>query len=214
MQPAAEAMKLVLQRGQVKIELRLQAEDRKIIAAGWRLNLAAMRAEQRGIIVANGARPTGYRNRGIENFEHGFTLTKLKLLRERRTAAAGARGVRIDEGESLAHQRLFIVQRHAVQVDERLGIDEDSHTIKFINAVALAGLRVELDGIRKPRASAAYHAQAQSALCGRDAFLGQGHANALNRFFRQLQFRLRHLRWGQLRLRRKSTFRWLRFYAY
>src|ERR1035437_5742025 len=164
MQPAAEAMKLVLQRGQIEIELWFQAEDRKIITAGRRLNLAAMRTKESGIVMANRARPTGYWNRGIENFEHGFTLTKLKLLRERRTAAAGARGVRVDEVESLAHQRLFIVQRHAVQVDERLGIDEDSHTIKFINAVALAGLGIELDGVGKSRASAAYHAQAQSAL--------------------------------------------------
>jgi hypothetical protein len=45
MQLAAEAMKLVLQLGQIEIELWFQAEDRKIIAAGWRLNLAAMRAK-------------------------------------------------------------------------------------------------------------------------------------------------------------------------
>ena len=79
MQLAAEAMKLVLQRGQIEIELRLQAEDGKIIAARRRLNLAAMRAKKRGVVVADGARPTGNGNRGIENFEHSFTLTKLNV---------------------------------------------------------------------------------------------------------------------------------------
>jgi hypothetical protein len=53
-------MKLVLQRGQIEIELRFQAKDRKIIAAGWRLYFAAMRAEQCGIVMADRARPTGY----------------------------------------------------------------------------------------------------------------------------------------------------------
>ena len=40
------------------------------------------------------------------------------LRRERRTAAAGPRGVRIDEVEALTHQRLFVVQRHAVEIQE------------------------------------------------------------------------------------------------
>jgi hypothetical protein len=53
-------MKLVLQRGQIEIELRLQAEDRKIITPRRRLNFAAMRAEQCGIVMADRARPTGY----------------------------------------------------------------------------------------------------------------------------------------------------------
>jgi hypothetical protein len=60
MQLASESMKLVLQRGQIEIELRFQAEDRKIITARRRLNLTAMRAEQRGIVMADRARPTGY----------------------------------------------------------------------------------------------------------------------------------------------------------
>jgi hypothetical protein len=48
-------VKLVLQRGQIEIELWFQAEYRKIIAARRRLNLAAVRAEERGIVMANGA---------------------------------------------------------------------------------------------------------------------------------------------------------------
>ncbi len=46
MQLAAEPMKLLLQRRQVDIQLRLEAEDGKVIAAGRRLNLAAMGAKQ------------------------------------------------------------------------------------------------------------------------------------------------------------------------
>ena len=43
---AAQAVKLVLQRRQIQVQPRLQSEDRKIIAARGRLNLAAMRTEQ------------------------------------------------------------------------------------------------------------------------------------------------------------------------
>src|ERR1035437_536148 len=86
------------------------------------------------------------------------------LRREGRTAAAGTRGVRIDEVESLPHQCFLIVERHAMQIEERLRIDKNAHTIKVIDAVAFAGPRVELDGIRKTRAPAAHDAQPQAAL--------------------------------------------------
>ena len=66
MQLAAEAMKLVLQRRQIQIQPRLQSEDRKIIAARRRLNLAAMRAEQRGLVVRDGTRPARNRNCRID----------------------------------------------------------------------------------------------------------------------------------------------------
>src|ERR1035437_7947143 len=96
-------------------------------------------------------------------------------------------GVRIDKVKSLPHQRLLVVQSHAVQIEERLGIDEDPHTVKLVDAVALAWLRIELDRVRKPRASAAHYAQAQSALFRRNAFLGHGHADALDSPLGQLQ---------------------------
>ena len=60
----------MLQRRQIEIQMRLQAEDRKVIAARRRLNLAAVRAEQRGIVMRDGARPARNRNCGIENFQH------------------------------------------------------------------------------------------------------------------------------------------------
>jgi hypothetical protein len=50
---AAEAVKLVLQRGEVDGETALQAKDLEKIAAGRRLNLAAVRAKKRGVVVAD-----------------------------------------------------------------------------------------------------------------------------------------------------------------
>src|SRR5580698_7825502 len=105
---------------------------------------------------------------------------KTALRRKRRTAAAGARGVRIDEVESLTHQRLFVIKRHAVQIQERLGIDEDAHAVEVIDAVTLAGTRIELDRIGQARAAASRDAEAQAALFRRDAFLGHRRANLLN----------------------------------
>jgi hypothetical protein len=65
-------MEFSLQRGQIKIEPRLKAEYGKEVASWRRLNLAAMRTEECGIVVPDGAGPTGNRNRGIEDFQHRF----------------------------------------------------------------------------------------------------------------------------------------------
>jgi hypothetical protein len=73
MQLAAEAVKLVLQRGEVDGESALQAKDLEEIAAGRRLNLAAMRAKERGVVVTDGTGPTGDRNCGIESLQHDCT---------------------------------------------------------------------------------------------------------------------------------------------
>src|SRR5271157_1972319 len=92
--------------------------------------------------------------------------------RERSAAAATLRGLGIHEDESLLHQCFLVVQDHAVQVDERLGIDENAYIAVLEDAVAFAGLGVEADVIAQTRTAAALHAQAQSALLGRNAFLG------------------------------------------
>jgi hypothetical protein len=67
---AAEAMKFRLQRGQIQVEPGLQSEDRKIIAPRRGLNLAAMRAEEGGVVVTDRTGPAGNGNRGIEDLEH------------------------------------------------------------------------------------------------------------------------------------------------
>jgi hypothetical protein len=66
---AAEAMELMLQGGRSRLKAALEAEDLKIIAAGRRLNLAAMRAEEGGVGVPDGAGPTGD-GTAESDFEH------------------------------------------------------------------------------------------------------------------------------------------------
>ena len=81
-------------------------------------------------------------------------------LRERRAAAAGAGGVGIDEIEALLHQRLLVVEGHAVQVDEALGVDEEADAVELVDAVAFARAGVELDAVREARAASAENAEA------------------------------------------------------
>src|SRR5579864_1880562 len=85
---------------------------------------------------------------------------------ERSAAAARLRRLRIHEYEALLHQRFLIIQDHAVQVDERLGIDKDSHITELEDAVALARLRIETDVVAQAGTSSALHAEAQAALLG------------------------------------------------
>src|ERR1700761_6773237 len=98
-----------------------------------------------------------------------------------RSAAARFRRVGIDEVEALPHQRLLIVEDHAVQVDKGLGIDKDADIAELVDAIPLPRLRVETDVIGKPGATAARDAKTQTTLGGRNALLGHGDANALNR---------------------------------
>jgi hypothetical protein len=73
---AAEAVKLMLQSREIDLKPALQTKDLEKVAAGRRLKLAAMRAEERGVVVADGTGPTGNGNRGIDNFQHDCTLQK------------------------------------------------------------------------------------------------------------------------------------------
>jgi hypothetical protein len=75
MQLAAEAVKLDLQSRQINLKSTLQIEDLEKIALARRgLNLATLRAEQGRAGVLRRARPTGNRNRAIDDFEHTFEL--------------------------------------------------------------------------------------------------------------------------------------------
>ncbi len=49
----------------------------------------------------------------------------------------------VNEVEALPHQRLFVVENHAVEVDKRLGVDEDANVFKVVNTVPFARLRIE-----------------------------------------------------------------------
>jgi hypothetical protein len=65
--------------------------------------------------------------------------------RKRRAAAAALAGVRVYEDEPLLHEGFLVIQSHAVQIDVRLGIDEDAHIFVLEYAVALSRLSIETD---------------------------------------------------------------------
>src|SRR5256885_14015081 len=95
----------------------------------------------------------------------------LLLGRKGAAAAAVARRVGILENESLAHQRFFVLERRAVQIQETFRIDEDARAKFLKDFVAVASLRVQPLGIGKTGAAAALHAHAQAADFGRHTFL-------------------------------------------
>jgi hypothetical protein len=63
-------VKLVLEHAEVEIETGLKSEDRKIIASWRRLNLFAVRTEERGLVMSHGARPALNRNCRFNDFQH------------------------------------------------------------------------------------------------------------------------------------------------
>src|SRR5262249_37790718 len=86
--------------------------------------------------------------------------------------------IRVREDETLLHQRFLVVERHTVQIDERLGVHKNPDIIELKDAVALTRLAVKTDVVAQPRAAAALHSEAQSTLLGRDVFLLDRHADA------------------------------------
>ena len=104
----------------------------------------------------------------------------------------------IDEVKALPHQRLFVVENHAMEVDKRLGIHKDAHIFKVVNAVAFSRLRVESNVIRQTGTAAALNAEAESPLLRRDSFFSHGYANPLQSTLRDLDALL--IRRGILRI--------------
>src|SRR5580704_11857253 len=94
--------------------------------------------------------------------------------------------MRIDEVEALPHQCLFVVENHAVQVDERLGIHKDADIFKVVDAIPFARLRVEPNVIGQTRTAAALNAKAEPPLLRGDSFFGHGYANPLQSALRNL----------------------------
>ena len=94
--------------------------------------------------------------------------------------------MRINEIEALPHQRLFVIENHAVEVDKRFGIDEDTNILKVVHAIAFSGLRVEANVIGETGAAPALNALAESPLCRGNSFFGHGRANPLQGALRDL----------------------------
>src|SRR5580704_6959325 len=84
MQLATGAMKFRLQRWHIEIQPRLQSKDGEEVTARRRLNLAAVGAEQSGIVVGYRTRPTGNGNRGIDYLQHCLNLAYKKIATTRR----------------------------------------------------------------------------------------------------------------------------------
>src|ERR1700677_370251 len=84
--------------------------------------------------------------------------TRFSLLRERTAAAARLRRVRVHEDESLLYQRLVVIERQSVQINERLWVDKNPHIVELKHAVTLARLRIEPYVVAQARASATLHA--------------------------------------------------------
>src|SRR5438876_9348812 len=104
----------------------------------------------------------------------------LLLGRKRAAAAAVARRVGILENESLAHQRFFVLERRAVQIEETLRINEDACAKFLEDLVAVAGLGVQPHGIGEAGAAATLHAHAQAADIRRYTFLFKQRADFLS----------------------------------
>src|SRR5260370_7677587 len=77
----------------------------------------------------------------------------------------------VDEVEALPHQRLFVVENHAMEVDKRLGVDEDANVFKVVNTIPFAMLRIEPYVVGETRTSAALDAQTEPPRSGEDPSL-------------------------------------------
>src|SRR5882672_939338 len=99
------------------------------------------------------------------------------LRRERSPASARLLRVRIYEHELLLHQGFVVIQYHAVQVDERLRVDEDADVAILEHTIPLSRLRIKAHVVAQPRTTTALHAEPHAPLLGRDAFLGQSAAH-------------------------------------
>ena len=75
-------------------------------------------------------------------------------------------------------QRLAVVERHAVEVQQAFRIDVDLDALEFVNLVFRPLLGLDAEQVAEAGASAALYAQAQAAL--RHAVLDEGLADLLN----------------------------------
>src|SRR5258708_11971209 len=116
-------------------------------------------------------------------------LKSALLGRERAAAAAVARRVGILENESLAHQRLFVLERRAVQEQKTFRVNEEARAEFFEDLVAIPRLSVEPHAIREAGAAAALDADAQAALFTRNSILVEQLADFPRGTLGQVDFR-------------------------
>src|SRR5262249_35801872 len=101
--------------------------------------------------------------------------------RKRAAAAAIPRRVGILENKSLADQRLFVLQRRAIQIQKALWINENARAKFLENFVTVPWLCVEAHRIGQTGAATPLHAHAQAPYFWRHAFLFEELANLLRR---------------------------------
>src|SRR5207302_6269746 len=111
------------------------------------------------------------------------------LGRKGAAAATVPRRVGILENESLAHQRLFVLERRAVQEQKAFRVHEEARAVFFEDLVAIPRLSVEAHGIRETGAATALHANAQAAHIGRHTFFFEQRADFLRGTLGQLDLR-------------------------
>src|SRR5579872_3071009 len=124
-----------------------------------------------------------------------LSVSAVKLLRRKRSAAAAVLlGVGILEHKARLHQRFLVIERHAVEIKQALGIDDDLHAVKFEYLVGrtLFGIKPEL--VAQARAAAAKHAETQHSL---DTLLGESLPDLVDRLRRDLDHWLRLCRTGR-----------------
>src|SRR3989442_4618525 len=111
---------------------------------------------------------------------------KKSALRAKGTAAAARRlGVRVVEHEPLADHVRVVVEHRAVEIQQALLVDVDLRAVGPLeDFVAKTRLLLPRERVAQPRASAALHADAQSALV--DALLGHQRAHLARRGFGDL----------------------------
>src|SRR5881628_3201057 len=86
--------------------------------------------------------------------------------RERRSAAAAARGVRVLESEPRLLEVALVVQRGAVQILSAEAVHEAAHTCALDDDVVLARLVFDIEAIAEPRAPAGEHRDAEPRRLG------------------------------------------------
>src|ERR1051325_10676574 len=95
---------------------------------------------------------------------NGEQLKPIPLLRRKRAAAAAiARRIGILEDKSLAHERLFVLQRRAIQIQKTFRVHENARAVLLESFVAAPRLRTRAHRVKKAGAAATLHTDAQPA---------------------------------------------------